>query len=57
MSISIIGMFIGAPVIGAGIYCLVKERREKEPVKIYGIISGIGGILFLAMLVKLVLEL
>ena len=55
--ISIIGMLIGALVAGAGIYYLIKEKRDKESVKIYGIISGIGGVILIAMLVKLILEL
>ena len=57
MIISIIGMLIGALVAGAGIYYLVKEKQDKESVRIYGIISGVGGIIFVAMLVKLILEL
>ena len=57
MIISIIGMLIGALVAGAGIYYLVKEKRDKESVKIYGIISGVGGVIFIGMLVKLILEL
>jgi hypothetical protein len=57
MIISIIGMLIGALVAGAGIYYLVKEKQDKESAKIYGIISGVGGVIFIAMLVKLILEL
>ncbi len=57
MIISIIGMLIGALVAGVGIYYLIKEKRDKESVKIYGIISGVGGVIFIGMLVKLILEL
>ena len=57
MIISIIGMLIGALVAGVGVYYLMKEKRDKESVKIYGIISGVGGVIFIAMLVKLILEL
>ena len=57
MIISIIGMLIGALVAGAGIYYLVKEKKDKESAKIYGIISGVGGVIFIGMLVKLILEL
>lgn len=57
MIISIIGMLIGALVAGAGIYYLAKEKQDKESVRIYGIISGIGGVIFIAMFVKLILEL
>ena len=57
MIISIIGRLIGALVAGAGIYYLVKEKRDPQSVKIYGIISGVGGVIFVAMLIKLILEL
>lgn len=57
MIISIIGMLIGALVAGVGVYYLMKEKRDKESVKIYGIISGVGGVIFIGMLVKLFLEL
>ena len=57
MIISIIGMLIGALVAGVGVYYLIKEKRAKESVKIYGIISGVGGVIFIGMLVKLILEL
>lgn len=42
MIISVIGMLIGALVAGVGVYYLMKEKQDKESVKIYGIISGIG---------------
>ena len=57
MIISIIGMLIGALITGAVICYLVKEKQDKESVKIYGIISGVGSVIFIAMLVKLILEL
>lgn len=56
MIISIIGMLIGALISGAGIYYLLKEKQDKESVKIYGIISIIGGIVFVGMFVKLIFE-
>ena len=36
MIISIIGMLIGALVAGVGVYYLIKEKQDKESVKIYG---------------------
>ena len=57
MIISIIGMLIGALVAGVGVYYLIKQKRDKESEKIYGIISGVGGVIFIGMLVKLILEL
>ena len=55
MIISIIGMIIGAMVAAFGLYYLIKEKHDKESCKIYGIISGIGGIVFAFMLLRLIL--
>lgn len=57
MIISIIGILIGVSVLGAGIYYLMKEKDDKESHKIYGIISGIGGVVFIGALLKLIFEL
>ncbi len=57
MVISIIGAIIGAMIVGFGLYYLVKEWNDPESKKIYGIISGIGGVIFIAMLIKLLIEL
>lgn len=57
MIISIIGMVIGALIAGAGICYLVKEKQDKESVKIHRIISGVGSVILIAMLIKLILEL
>ncbi len=53
MVISIIGAFIGALIAAFGLYYLVKEREDPKSKKIYGIISGIGGVIFIVMLIKL----
>ena len=55
MVISIIGMIIGAMVAAFGLYYLIKEKHDKESCKIYGIISGIGGLVFAFMLLRLIL--
>ena len=57
MIISIIGMLIRRFGCCVGVYYLIKEKQDKESVKIYGIISGVGGVIFIGMLVKLILEL
>lgn len=57
MIISIIGILIGALVLGAGIYYLVEEKDDKESRKIYGVISCVGGVIFIGMLLKLIFEL
>ena len=45
MAIKIIGLIIGALVLGAGIYYLAKERRDPESRKIYAIVSAVGGVI------------
>ncbi len=57
MVISIIGAIIGAMIVTFGLYYLVKEWNDPESKKIYGIISGVGGVIFIAMLIKLLVEL
>ena len=57
MIISIIGILFGALVLGAGIYYLIKEKSDKEARKIYGVISGVGGVILIGMLLKLIFEL
>lgn len=57
MIISIIGILIGALVLGAGIYYFIKEKNDEESRKIYGIISGVGGVMLIGMLLKLIFEL
>ncbi|MCD8056624.1 MAG: hypothetical protein LUE25_07980 [Clostridiales bacterium] len=57
MVISIIGAVAGLLIAAFGLYYLVKEWKDPESKKIYGIISGIGAVIFIAMLVKLLVEL
>lgn len=57
MVVSIIGAIIGALIAAFGLYYLIKEWKDPESRKIYGIISGIGGVIFIAMLIKLLVEL
>ena len=45
MAIKIIGLIIGALVLGEGIYYLAKERRDPESRKIYAIVSAVGGVI------------
>lgn len=56
MTIAIIGMLIGALVAGAGVYYLVREKKDRESVKIYGIVTAVGGVVFVAMLIQLLLS-
>ena len=47
MAIQIIGLVIGALVLGAGLYCLVREKKDPESKKIYGTVSAVGGVIAL----------
>ncbi len=56
MVVSIVGAVIGALIAAFGLYYLVKEWKDPEAKKIYGIVSGIGGVIFIVMVIKLILE-
>ncbi len=43
MTIKIVGLIVGVLVLGAGLYYLIKEKKDPESRKIYGAISAIGG--------------
>ncbi len=53
MVVSIIGAIIGALVAAFGLYYLVKEWKDAESKKIYGIVSIVGLVIFIVMLIKL----
>lgn len=56
MTVSIIGIIIGAAVLGAGIYYLVKEKNDAESKKIYSVVSALGALLTLVMLLRLAIQ-
>lgn len=56
MVIKIIATSIGALILAAGIYYLVKERHDPESKKIYGIISSIGGVIFIIGFILTIFE-
>ena len=45
MAVKIIGLIVGALVLGAGIYYLAKEKHDPESKKIYAVVSAVGGII------------
>lgn len=57
MVIKIIAAVIGALILGAGLYYLIKEKKDPESKKIYGIISAVGGIIFVVGLILTIIEL
>lgn len=44
MLIKVIGLIIGILVLGAGIYYLIKEKKDRESRRIYSIVSAAGGV-------------
>ena len=42
MTVKIIGLIVGLLVLGAGLYYLVKEKKDPESRKIYGVVSAVG---------------
>lgn len=55
MTITIIGILIGALILGAGIYYLVKEKEDKEARKIYTITTVAGALILAGAILKLFL--
>lgn len=45
MTAKIIGLAVGALLLGAGLYYLKKEKADPESRKIYGTVSAVGGII------------
>ena len=52
MIFNVAGLVIGLAILIAGVFYLIKEKNDKESVKIYGTISAVGGVIFVAMLLK-----
>lgn len=57
MVIKIIAMVIGALILGAGIYYLIKEKNDPESKKIYSIVSVIGGVILVVGLILTIVSL
>lgn len=55
MAITIIGIIIGAMILGAGIYYLAKEKTDREARKIYTITTVAGALILTGAILKLVL--
>ena len=55
MAITIIGIIIGAMLLGAGIYYLAKEKTDREARKIYTITTVAGALILAGVILKLVL--
>ena len=55
MAIRIIGLIIGILVLGAGVYYLIKEKKDPESRKIYAVVSAVGGLIALVCALMLFL--
>ena len=55
MAITIIGIIIGAMILGAGIYYLAKEKTDREARKIYTITTVAGALILTGAILKPVL--
>ena len=56
MIFNIIVLLIGAVILGAGVYYLVREKNDRESLKIYSVISGAGAVIVIAMILKITME-
>lgn len=56
MFLSIIGTIIGLAAAIVSFYYVIKEKADREAVKIYSVIGCIGTVLFIAMLIKFFIE-
>lgn len=55
MTVKIIGLIVGLLVLGAGLYYLVKEKKDPESRKIYGVVGAVGGVLVIGCILSLIL--
>lgn len=55
MLLKFIGLIIGALILSAGIYYLVKEKADPESKKIYTIISITGAVIVIVCALLLIL--
>ncbi len=51
--ITVCGLIVGVGLVGAGTYYLIKEKGDRESVKIYGIFAAIGAVILIGMMIKI----
>ncbi len=56
MVVNVIGIIIGILVLCAGIFYSIKEKSDKESLKIYAITAVVGVIIVVAFVVKTLLS-
>jgi hypothetical protein len=50
----IVGLLVGISLIGAGVYYLLKERGDKDSLKIYGTFAAVGTVITIGMVIKII---
>lgn len=53
MIFNVIGLVIGIMVLGASVYYLAKEKDDVESKRIYSITAGVGAVIVLAVIIKI----
>ena len=56
MIFNIIALMIGALILIAGLYYLIKEKQDRDSRRIYGISSGAGIIIVVGVVIKMLTE-
>lgn len=55
MLMQIIALFIGAIILGGGVYYLCGEKSDPQEIKIYAITTAAGALVVIWALVKMIL--
>lgn len=50
--VTVVGLVIGAMILGAGLYFLSKSKGDQESRKIYGITSLVGAAIVIGLIIK-----
>ena len=51
---TIVALVVALAVLYGGLYYLLKEKKDKESRKIYGIVSAIGAVALVAVVIKII---
>lgn len=51
---TVVILIIGALILGAGLYYLVREKNDPESKKIYSVITLVGAVMVIGTILKLV---
>ncbi len=51
---TIVGLLVGISLIGSGTYYLLKEKGDKDSLKIYGTFIAIGAVITIGVVIKII---